>query len=619
MDPRAALSPEGTPASPDPAGEYGEESDEGYEGEYETPRSLADRIGDWLDYRIALGNARLEAEGPYREAEIARKVTLLKAQTDREIALLEQHNKLREAQLKSRADRAAAQGKGGAGGGKSPAGMGTDKGGRGNSSGSGRSSGASSRSGGSGSGRNTAPTTNGSGGTSPKSGAKGPERPSDGRNGPSGGKEASRHSKGRHNGSDSSGSSRRGGGKGLPGGAGSTGGSKGPSGRSGSSGSGTGSGDRSGASGGPGAAPERARGRQERAAARQAARNQRRAARQAADLNARDKYRDQTRQNKQAERERKRADKQRRREERQATKNAAPDAASGKSESTGADRTTLGEAFAEEAQQRWDKRRQAPDGSGQEDKAEPGRTHGVGQDGDGGPGAGPEAAPAEGGPIRVESERADRPHQTPQAAADGDNDDDIPDAEIVDDPAPASPPDGSDAAPLAPGAPGLPAAPEPSFPRPGTTRPTPQESSDMSSTKAKSASQRGLAREHRTDITFDEYVIAMANLAVNSALDGDAAQAIEAVVAQIATALQEMSADLAGDHNITSEITNLVSQLADTVKAMKAQAKRCAEECGTAAEAAALAATEVARVYGQDIQAMDDSGLQVASAAAHHE
>lgn len=59
--------------------------------------------------------------------------------------------------------------------------------------------------------------------------------------------------------------------------------------------------------------------------------------------------------------------------------------------------------------------------------------------------------------------------------------------------------------------------------------------------------------------------------------------------------------------------------LATTVTAMKAQAEQCAEECGTAAEAAALAATEVARVYGQDIQAMDDSGLQIASAAAHHE
>ncbi|MEU3820878.1 hypothetical protein AB0E74_14825 [Streptomyces sp. NPDC030392] len=103
----------------------------------------------------------------------------------------------------------------------------------------------------------------------------------------------------------------------------------------------------------------------------------------------------------------------------------------------------------------------------------------------------------------------------------------------------------------------------------------------MSSTKAKSAYQQGLTREHRTDITSDEYVVAMANLAVNSVQDRDAAQAIEAVVARIATAFQEMSADLAGDHNITS----LVADLADTVKTMKAQVKGCAEECGTAAEA----------------------------------
>lgn len=52
---------------------------------------------------------------------------------------------------------------------------------------------------------------------------------------------------------------------------------------------------------------------------------------------------------------------------------------------------------------------------------------------------------------------------------------------------------------------------------------------------------------------------------------------------------------------------------------MKQQAERCAEQCGIAKEAARLAAAEVARVYGQDMDAKEDAGLKFASAGAHHD
>ncbi|MGI5048282.1 ATP/GTP-binding protein, partial [Streptomyces sp. JAC25] len=82
MAPEMALGSEGfsTP-------EIGGESGEGDGGEYVHRRSLAERLGDWLEYRIALGQSRIESEAPFREAEIARKVELLNAKTAREVGL----------------------------------------------------------------------------------------------------------------------------------------------------------------------------------------------------------------------------------------------------------------------------------------------------------------------------------------------------------------------------------------------------------------------------------------------------------------------------------------------------------------------------------------------------
>lgn len=80
-----------------------------------------------------------------------------------------------------------------------------------------------------------------------------------------------------------------------------------------------------------------------------------------------------------------------------------------------------------------------------------------------------------------------------------------------------------------------------------------------------------------------------------------------------------MAADLAEDHNVSAAVTELIADLAETAGRMKEQAQRCAEQCGIAKEAAKLAATQVARVYGEDMDAKEDAGLTSVSAAAHHD
>lgn len=80
-----------------------------------------------------------------------------------------------------------------------------------------------------------------------------------------------------------------------------------------------------------------------------------------------------------------------------------------------------------------------------------------------------------------------------------------------------------------------------------------------------------------------------------------------------------MASDLVGDHNIATEVVDQITDLADAASRMKALAERCAAECEIASEAARLAAMSVGRVYGQDMQAMDEAGLANASSAAHHD
>ncbi|MDQ0847587.1 hypothetical protein [Streptomyces sp. V1I6] len=129
----------------------------------------------------------------------------------------------------------------------------------------------------------------------------------------------------------------------------------------------------------------------------------------------------------------------------------------------------------------------------------------------------------------------------------------------------------------------------------------------------------GMAAQHRTDITFGEYLMEIANIAIAAGLDKDRAQDLAVALGKVADALRDMAADLVGDHNIATEVVDQITDLADAAARMKQLAERCATECEIASEAARLAALSVGRTYGEDIQAMDDAGLAHASAAAHHD
>jgi hypothetical protein len=128
-----------------------------------------------------------------------------------------------------------------------------------------------------------------------------------------------------------------------------------------------------------------------------------------------------------------------------------------------------------------------------------------------------------------------------------------------------------------------------------------------------------MAAQHATSITFDEYLMRTARIATAARDDKDRAANLSGNLAKVADALQAMAADLAGDHNIAPAVTGQIRALAEAAGRMKRQAARCAGESGNAAEAARLAADAVARVYGQDMQAVDEAGLSSASAAAHHD
>ncbi|MFE5108313.1 ATP/GTP-binding protein [Streptomyces sp. NPDC056663] len=626
-DPEMALRADGITAP-----ETGEDDAEYEDGEYVQPRSLADRLGDWLELRIEMARARHEGEIPFRETEIARKAALLEGRTAQEVAMMEQNGKLHAAMMKAKGDKAAARGKADADRMKSTgSGLGADKGrskdggGGGSSRGNGNSSGSGGRSG------------SGQSGGGGKGGTKGPDRSSGGRTGGSGHNGSSGGSKGSHTGSGSSG-------------------------RNGSS-----KGDGSRAQHGPASntRAERARGRQER-----------RNAGHDADIAERTKNRDQARANRQKDWEDRRAKKAERDAARKSKRETAASTESG--------RTTLGAAVSEEARRRWDKRRaDEKDGkpgtekvslskdkdkdkdkdkgangkdkdkdkgaNGKDDKAakssagkdgpapdEPGkaskagdepsdgsrkrrrfrrrRTSGTGRAGwwgrTGRAGRRGRSSDSPFGPddSAPNVEWPDRPTRTSRPA--GGDEEDIEDAVVV--------PDGP--ASVTTGVKDLPPVPEPHTVRPGTSRPTSTEGSSVSSAQVNMPSgQGGLAAQHRTDITFGEYLTEMANIAIRAASDQERAEALMEALGKVAGALREMAADLVGDHNISTEVTELISDLADAAGRMKQQAERCAEQCGIAKEAARLAATEVARVYGQDMDAKEGAGLKFTSGAAHHD
>ncbi|MGR6998772.1 hypothetical protein ACU686_12680 [Yinghuangia aomiensis] len=178
-DPMSALHSSDIPAptrTGEDSGEFGGESGGEIDGEFSG--SLADRFADWIDYRVAVGQARLEEEKPYREAKIAAKAAKLQARTEARVARLQANTKLRQAYGKGKSDLAAARSTGadrgaGRGGGLSRGGGASGGGGR--SPGGGRSSGAGglggNRSGsGGGSGRSPSPK---SAGGSTRSGGQG--------------------------------------------------------------------------------------------------------------------------------------------------------------------------------------------------------------------------------------------------------------------------------------------------------------------------------------------------------------------------------------------------------------------------------------------------------------
>lgn len=223
------------------------------------------------------------------------------------------------------------------------------------------------------------------------------------------------------------------------------------------------------------------------------------------------------------------------------------------------------------------------------------------------------------------AERPDRPATGPEAGhrpdAAGprrDAEDDVVDAVIVDDPGDPFGADRIRRPGLTTGAPGLPAAPEPHTQRPGTTN-TPAQEDPVASHLAKPGSGQAMAARHRTDITFDEYLMEIANIAVTAALDAEGAQELAVSLGTVADSLRDIAADLVGDHNVAPEVVDRITDLADSAMRMKGAAERCAAECETASVAATTAAMSVGRVYGQDIQAMDDAGLAHASSAAHHD
>ncbi|MFJ6250642.1 MULTISPECIES: hypothetical protein [unclassified Streptomyces] len=374
ISPESVLRAESTPAHSPVEEEYGEAEEEG-EYEYEPPRSFMEIVGDWLEYRIARGHAGLEAEGPYREAVIEAKVARLKAESDREIALLEAHNKLRQAGIQAAADKKTALGKGDAAALKAGSGASGSGGGRGGAGG-GRGGGVGG--GPAGGGRNPAGPGGGRGGAgagTDKGGRK--DSKSSAAHSPSAGRvddkarehkaraQADRQAaaakanedKRRHK--DQLRQERQRAKEQSPAGGGRGGAGDGRDGARSSS----------GASPRQERIPARQSARVERRAERNKARDQRRAAEQSAGLRDRTKDRDQARADRQRARDKKWADREARQEEERkdrADRGAARRARREKRKvrreekrAAAVGRTTLGKAVGDEAQRRFDERRKA--------------------------------------------------------------------------------------------------------------------------------------------------------------------------------------------------------------------------------------------------------------------
>lgn len=146
-----------------------------------------------------------------------------------------------------------------------------------------------------------------------------------------------------------------------------------------------------------------------------------------------------------------------------------------------------------------------------------------------------------------------------------------------------------------------------------------QSPAPRTATSSAARGRTGMAAKHRTDITLDEYLMAMANIAVNAERDQQEMAKAAPLVALVGGVLANMAKDLEDDHNVDPEVADLVHEMARSAGRMVKAFHQAEKASAAAAQAAAQAAQGVARVYGQDQAAMDEGGVAQASAAVHHD
>lgn len=567
-------------------------------GEYGPRPGLMERLGDWIDYRIRLGDARHEAEAPLREAEIAGKVARLQARTAQQTALMEHNGKLRQARLKAQGDRAAAKGKAdadriaagakAAGAGKGPAkatGMGADKGHH-----------------------------------KPKPGDPG-KAPADRRKAQEMAAAAKANDKARRD-AEKAREDRR---------------------RAADQRKADKQADKAARQRDGGRLGQWAKAREDRRAAKDAAKAaDHKAARKSDDKAADHRRKEEAAQaahlrreaEKDADYRRKQdaADADLKREKKRLnlhkedldeTKGDGEKDAPDSDPKKGPDGESAGDP------------EKGPDGaSDAADGESKGNDPEVGSDGAEDPADGPESTEdaKRGEESAEEAKTADeRAEDKSDAGPDVDPDSGaspgpIPAEEVgitverADRPGSSQARDDAEPAAVAAGPRGLPPAPEPHTQRPGTTRAEKAEKTEeqVSRPSGRGGGQPRMAAQHQASITVFEYVDNMSASDLQARQDRDVAERLDDALRKIARELRVWAADLAQDDNIEVEVTDKVVSLADGSADMAVVMARFAQGCKAAAEYAFTAHRWVDEVYGEDVDAMRAGGLTQASAASHH-
>jgi hypothetical protein len=127
-----------------------------------------------------------------------------------------------------------------------------------------------------------------------------------------------------------------------------------------------------------------------------------------------------------------------------------------------------------------------------------------------------------------------------------------------------------------------------------------------------------LSAHHATEMNLDEYLVTMTNIAHAAAAGKEDARTIAQTMMRIAKALEIISEDIAGAHNLGPEVVDEVDSMTEDSEEMKARALEMTKRLSAAADLSFTAAVEVGKDYRQDKDAKDDAGLAHASAAAHH-